>query len=144
MEKGFFYGYNGWTVMIILLQAGGGLIVSLVVKWVSFSFGSSFYAHRHNQYSQNHPPHNRYADNILKGFATSLSIILSSIASIYLFQYEIRALFVIGAAMVLYGTMPLYYFYYYRSLKNTAIYLYSKPSHPSGYQTLPLTKSSIT
>uniref|UniRef100_A0A915KEF8 UDP-N-acetylglucosamine transporter n=1 Tax=Romanomermis culicivorax TaxID=13658 RepID=A0A915KEF8_ROMCU len=55
--NGFFQGYNALVWFLIVLQACGGLIIGLVVK---------------------------YADNILKGFATSLSIILSSILSYFL------------------------------------------------------------
>ena len=73
-EKGFFYGYSLITWVVILLQAQGGLLVAVVVK---------------------------YADNILKGFATSLSIVLSCIASVYLFDFEISLQFVVGAGLVI-------------------------------------------
>jgi UDP-sugar transporter A1/2/3 len=76
-ENGFFYGYNIWTWTTIFCQALGGLIVAVVVK---------------------------YADNILKGFATSLSIILSCIASVFLFEFVVSGAFVIGASIVLYAT----------------------------------------
>ncbi|KAJ3417221.1 hypothetical protein HDV05_006427 [Chytridiales sp. JEL 0842] len=76
-EDGFFQNYTIWTFGAIACQAVGGLIVAVVVK---------------------------YADNILKGFATSISIILSSIASVFLFDFEITLVFTIGAALVLYAT----------------------------------------
>ncbi|KAJ3091179.1 hypothetical protein HK102_001416 [Quaeritorhiza haematococci] len=76
-ENGFFHGYNAWTWSAIACQAVGGLIVAVVVK---------------------------YADNILKGFATSLSIILSCIASIFLFDFHVTTLFLIGSSLVLYAT----------------------------------------
>ncbi|KAJ3006705.1 hypothetical protein HKX48_009507, partial [Thoreauomyces humboldtii] len=76
-EHGFFQGYTAWTWGAILCQAIGGLIVALVVK---------------------------YADNILKGFATSLSIILSSFVSIFLFDFQITFVFAAGASLVLYAT----------------------------------------
>ena len=85
-EKGLFFGYNALVVLVISQQAVGGLIVAVVVK---------------------------YADNILKGFATSLSIILSCIASVFLFDYIISLKFTIGAALVI-----------------VAIYLYGRPSTP--------------
>ncbi|VDK82190.1 unnamed protein product [Onchocerca ochengi] len=56
-EYGFFQGYNSVIWIVVLLQAYGGLVVALVVK---------------------------YADNILKGFAASLSIVLSSVISYWL------------------------------------------------------------
>ena len=81
-EKGFFLGYD-WVVWCVIgLNSLGGLMVAVVVK---------------------------YADNILKGFATSAAIILSSIASVYFFDFQISLQFVIGAGMVI-----------------TAVYLYSK------------------
>ena len=76
MENGFFYGYNKWTWAAITCQAIGGLIVAMVVK---------------------------YADNILKGFATSISIILSSVASVFIFEFQLSFLFMVGAMIVLYG-----------------------------------------
>ncbi|KAL2912979.1 hypothetical protein HK105_207545 [Polyrhizophydium stewartii] len=76
-ENGFFYGYTIWAWAAILCQAIGGLIVAVVVK---------------------------YADNILKGFATSIAIILSSVASVFIFDFVITTPFVIGAGLVLYAT----------------------------------------
>lgn len=82
--NGFFHGYDAFVVYLVVLQAGGGLLVALVVK---------------------------YADNILKGFATSLSIIISCVASIYLFNFNLTVQFAIGAFLViaaifLYGYTP--------------------------------------
>ncbi|CAO3626790.1 unnamed protein product [Cunninghamella blakesleeana] len=77
VEKGFFVNYNSLTWLVISIQAFGGLIVALVVK---------------------------YADNILKGFATSISIILSSLVSIWLFNFSLSGTFVLGAAFVIYAT----------------------------------------
>ncbi|KAI9228307.1 MAG: nucleotide-sugar transporter-domain-containing protein [Piptocephalis tieghemiana] len=86
MEHGFFYGYTIWTWAAILAQALGGMLVAVVVK---------------------------YADNILKGFATSISILVSCVASIFLFDFSPRITFLIGAALVVYAT-----------------YLYGRPSGP--------------
>ncbi|ORZ03036.1 nucleotide-sugar transporter-domain-containing protein [Syncephalastrum racemosum] len=76
-EKGFFVNYTPLTWLVIGIQAFGGLVVALVVK---------------------------YADNILKGFATSISIILSSLLSIWLFNFSLTGTFVLGAAFVIYAT----------------------------------------
>lgn len=54
---GFIQGYNFNVVLVIALQSFGGLCIAVVIK---------------------------YADNILKVFATSVSIILSCLASYYL------------------------------------------------------------
>ncbi|KAH8280686.1 hypothetical protein KR018_008775 [Drosophila ironensis] len=83
-DRGFFHGYDLFVCYLVLLQAGGGLIVAVVVK---------------------------YADNILKGFATSLAIIISCVASIYIFDFNLTLQFTFGAALViasifLYGYDP--------------------------------------
>lgn len=77
VERGFFVNYTPLTWTVIAIQALGGLIVALVVK---------------------------YADNILKGFATSISIILSSIVSVWLFNFTFSGSFLLGAALVIYAT----------------------------------------
>lgn len=76
-SNGFFYGYNGLVWLVICNQAAGGLIVASVVK---------------------------YADSILKAFATSISILLSSCISYYLFDFRVTWTFALGAAIVLYAT----------------------------------------
>ena len=85
-DLGVFHGYSVLVWVVISQQALGGLIVALVV---------------------------RYADNILKGFATSLSIILSCVASVFLFDYVITLTFSAGTLLVM-----------------VAIYLYGKPQAP--------------
>ncbi|RIB11069.1 nucleotide-sugar transporter-domain-containing protein [Gigaspora rosea] len=85
-EKGFFHGYNLIVLSAIACQAIGGIIVALVVK---------------------------YADNILKGFATSISIILSFIASVYLFNFPVTGTFLIGSTLVLIAT----YMYNYHPIE---------------------------
>jgi len=79
-EKGFLFGFNNLVWVVVANQACGGLLVAMVIK---------------------------YADNILKGFATSLSIILSSILSVFLFDYVITLMFSLGGAMVI-GAVYLY------------------------------------
>ena len=76
MDRGdFFSGYNKYVWGVITLQAAGGLIVAVVVK---------------------------YADNVMKGFATSLSIIISAIISFVMFHdVEVNLAFVTGGAVVL-------------------------------------------
>lgn len=77
-------GFDYFVWYLVILQAAGGLIVAVVVK---------------------------YADNILKGFATSVAIIISCIASIYIFDFRLTLQFVFGTTMVigsifLYGYVP--------------------------------------
>ncbi|KIV95517.1 hypothetical protein PV10_03161 [Exophiala mesophila] len=92
-ENGFFQGYNSIVFFTVCVQAAGGLIVAMVIK---------------------------YADNILKGFATSLSIILSTVASIFLFNFEPTIYFLFGSILVF-----------------TATYLYSMPDPPRPADSLP-------
>lgn len=77
VENGFFYGYNSIVIIVILLQAIGGLIVAIVVK---------------------------YADNILKGFAASFSIVTSCILSYFLFDFHPNFKFLFGAILVMIST----------------------------------------
>ena len=83
-EKGFFVGYGYKTAMAIVTHAVGGLLVAMVMK---------------------------YADNILKGFATSLAIVLATVMSSMFFGTPIQPLFAFGTAFVLaavylYGKYP--------------------------------------
>lgn len=73
-EGGLLQGYDWLTWVVVANQALGGLLVAIVVK---------------------------YADNILKGFATSLSIIVSGIISIYLFNFQPSRVFIVGAFIVM-------------------------------------------
>ena len=73
-----FVGFGVSTAFVVLLQAGGGLLVAAVVK---------------------------YADNIAKAFATSVSVILASIATWLFFGFRPTLLFVAGAALVGYAVL---------------------------------------
>ena len=77
-EKGFFFGYTNLVWANIFIQSFGGLLVAVVIK---------------------------YADNILKGFATSISIIVSCIASVYLFETQINSIFILGTSFVVVSTV---------------------------------------
>lgn len=75
-----FRHFNMWAWATVLIQVFGGLITAVVIK---------------------------YSDNIMKGFATSLAIILSSVASIFLFDFHVTPSFVVGASIVL-GSTAMY------------------------------------
>jgi len=77
-SKGFFFGYNKLVWTNIVVQSSGGLLVAVVIK---------------------------YADNILKGFATSIAIIVSCLASAYLFNTVIDVIFAFGTLMVVLSVM---------------------------------------
>jgi solute carrier family 35 (UDP-sugar transporter), member A1/2/3 len=69
------FGLWAWTT--VLVQVLGGLITAMVIK---------------------------YSDNILKGFATSLSIVISFLASVALFDFRMTWPFIIGSVVVLNAT----------------------------------------
>lgn len=75
---GFFFGYTTAVWINIVIQAAGGLLVALVIK---------------------------YADNILKGFATSIAIIVSCVASAYLFGTIINLVFAFGTFLVVFSVV---------------------------------------
>lgn len=85
-DGGLLQGYSTMTWIVVCNQALGGLLVAIVVK---------------------------YADNILKGFATSLSIIISGIISVYFFDFEPSIQFQLGTLVVIMST-----------------YLYGRPDAP--------------
>ncbi|XP_029309555.1 solute carrier family 35 member A3b isoform X1 [Cottoperca gobio] len=77
-QSGMFEGYNTITCTVVALQALGGLVIAVVIK---------------------------YADNILKGFATSLSIIMSTLISYFLMEdFSPTSLFFLGAMLVIAAT----------------------------------------
>ncbi|KAI9246860.1 nucleotide-sugar transporter [Sporodiniella umbellata] len=77
-QDGFFQGYHCLTWCVIINQALGGLLVAMVVK---------------------------YADNILKGFATSISILLSGFISFFLFDFSPSVLYLLGTLIVILSTL---------------------------------------
>lgn len=77
-EKGLFLGWTAMVWTVVTVQAVGGLIVAVVVK---------------------------YADNVLKVFATSFSIIVSCFVSAFLFDFRPNLNFVLGTVLVLASTV---------------------------------------
>ncbi|KAK5074227.1 hypothetical protein LTS08_005182 [Lithohypha guttulata] len=75
--NGFWHGYNNWVWATIVLQAVGGLTVAFVIT---------------------------YTDNILKGFATSISVIISTVASSLIWAFQLTPLFLLGMVAVLVST----------------------------------------
>jgi UDP-sugar transporter A1/2/3 len=76
--QGFLGGYSPLVWTVVLVQAVGGLIVATVVK---------------------------YADNVLKVFATSFSIVLSCLISAFLFDFHPSWMFLSGASLVVTATV---------------------------------------
>uniref|UniRef100_A0A0N4UVD0 UDP-galactose transporter n=1 Tax=Enterobius vermicularis TaxID=51028 RepID=A0A0N4UVD0_ENTVE len=83
-EKGFFVGFDLAVWGVVSLGAFGGLLVAVVIK---------------------------FADNILKAFATSFAIILACIVSVIFFNFKPGYKFILGATLVIgavfvYGAFP--------------------------------------
>uniref|UniRef100_A0AAV2JQU8 UDP-N-acetylglucosamine transporter n=1 Tax=Knipowitschia caucasica TaxID=637954 RepID=A0AAV2JQU8_KNICA len=77
-RAGIFQGYSAITCVVVVLQALGGLVVAVVIK---------------------------YADNILKGFATSVSIIVSTLISYFILaDFNPTSVFFVGALLVIAAT----------------------------------------
>jgi len=73
ITKPFMHGFTKCVYFVILLQAGGGLLVAAVIK---------------------------YADNVLKDMATGVSILLSTIVSTFLFGTILSLQFAFGASII--------------------------------------------
>lgn len=73
-SEGFFQGYSPLVVTVITLQAGGGLVVAAIIK---------------------------YADNILKSFASAVSILTSTMISAWVFGFVISKVFAGCCVLVL-------------------------------------------
>lgn len=95
-----FANFGWWAWAVVSIQVIGGLVTALVI---------------------------RYSDNIMKGFATSLAIVLSFCAGIILFDFQVTLSFLVGTAMVV-----------------TSTYLYNQPdaARREGYSPLPSTTNS--
>ena len=72
-----FDGFGFWAWTTVFTQVAGGLITALVIK---------------------------FSDNIIKGFATSISIVLSFLASVIFFNFRITPAFLAGASTVMGAT----------------------------------------
>ncbi|KAF8559761.1 nucleotide-sugar transporter [Imleria badia] len=75
--QSLFKNFGAWAWATVTIQVLGGLVTAMVIK---------------------------YSDNILKGFATSLSIVISFLASVALFDFQITVTFILGSVIVLIAT----------------------------------------
>ncbi|CAB03205.4 UDP-galactose/UDP-N-acetylglucosamine transporter srf-3 [Caenorhabditis elegans] len=75
-EYGLLYGFDSIVWLTVLWYGVGGLSVAVCIK---------------------------YADNIAKNFATSVAIILSTIGSIFLFDFIPSFTFLLGASLVIFS-----------------------------------------
>ncbi|ORY79696.1 nucleotide-sugar transporter-domain-containing protein [Leucosporidium creatinivorum] len=75
-----FAHFGVWAWAVVMIQVLGGLVTALVIK---------------------------FSDNIMKGFATSLAIVLSFCAGIILFDFQVTLSFLVGTCIVV-GATYLY------------------------------------
>lgn len=73
INKGFFHGYSFITVLMIVNHALSGIAVSMVMK---------------------------YANNIVKVYATSVAMLLTAIVSVFLFRFHLSLAFFLGSTVV--------------------------------------------
>jgi len=74
--KSFLKGFTSWVYLQVWLLGGGGLVVAIVIK---------------------------YTDNVQKGIATGLSVIVSSLLSKMIFGTVLNIYFTLGTIFVLLG-----------------------------------------
>lgn len=72
--NGFFAGWSSFAVIVVICQSIGGLVTAVVVK---------------------------YTNTIIKGFAVGLSVVLTSMLSVLLFDLQLTLIFCVGASAVL-------------------------------------------
>ncbi|KAF8354597.1 hypothetical protein PRIPAC_96220, partial [Pristionchus pacificus] len=81
-----------WKVWVtVLLQAFGGIVVAVVIK---------------------------FADNILKAFASSLAIVLNCVLGVFFFKFSPSILFVLGALLVIGAVIGYSLFPYKKQIKS--------------------------
>lgn len=86
MERGLLVGFDLVVWGMILLSSLGGLTVAVVMK---------------------------YADNILKAFATSIAIVVACVASMKLFGFRPSLMFLLGTLLVI-GAVFMYSMFPYK------------------------------
>jgi UDP-sugar transporter A1/2/3 len=79
-ERGWMAGFGPATWASVIFQASGGIIVAITIK---------------------------YADNILRGFAQALALIVGAIGSWLLFDFHLTPMFSLGVVLVI-GAVFLY------------------------------------
>ena len=79
-DHSYLHGFGFWAWTLVLLQAGGGLLVAAVIK---------------------------YADNVLKGLATGVSVVFATVLSILFFGTQMTGQFTLGATLIL-GSVYLF------------------------------------
>mmetsp|Transcript_41106 Transcript_41106/g.68312 ORF Transcript_41106/g.68312 Transcript_41106/m.68312 type:complete len:366 (+) Transcript_41106:45-1142(+) len=73
-KRGLFHGFGYYAWLCVIWQAGGGLLVAVSIK---------------------------YADNILRGFAQALAIIVAACGSFIIFDTTLSARFCVGVSLVI-------------------------------------------
>lgn len=74
IAKPFAHGFTGAVWMLVMMHAVGGLLVAAVLK---------------------------YADNVLKGLALGVSVVMTSVLASVIFQVHLTNSFLVGASIIL-------------------------------------------
>lgn len=96
-EKGFTYGWSSFAVIVVICQSVGGLVTAVVVK---------------------------YTNTIIKGFAVGLSVVITSVISVFVFSTQPTLIFWIGASAVV-----------------LSIFNYNEESGPSSNNPVPIAEA---
>lgn len=72
-DKSFLHGFNCWVWVLVALQAFGGLLCAAVMK---------------------------YADNVMKGLANGISLVVASFISVFLLETQLSPSFFGGATII--------------------------------------------
>ncbi len=83
-KRGFFTGYDKWVVAVIILQGLAGLSIALVVK---------------------------FSDNIYKGFAAGVSIVMACLIDHYIFSNQVWTGASYAGIILIFGSFSYYSLY---------------------------------
>ena len=100
LEKGLWYGFNGPAFVSIFVSAIGGLIVAagnLVTQVQCFTN----VRHSHARLLNCVVPVLKFADSVLKGYATAISVVLTGVLSMIFFGTHLNAVYFLGIGNVI-------------------------------------------
>jgi solute carrier family 35 (UDP-sugar transporter), member A1/2/3 len=115
IEYGLFHNFNGGAILTVFNSALGGLIVAAVLKVRCMGHYNIIVFYRRSQKNLRvwrvmstettnsithhihvHPPPSQYADSVLKGYATAISVIMTGLLSMVLFGTKLHAVYLMG------------------------------------------------
>ena len=117
IEKGLWYGFNFPAYVSIFISAIGGLTVA-AGTFRNFLLCTSYLSNKPSNLKLNNLSFNflysvlKYADAVLKGYATAISVVLTGLSSMILFDTKLNILYFLGignviSAVLLYSSTDL-------------------------------------